>query len=223
MATFLRPLSYRYQWVYDSFSRLAAIAVGGESRFRQLAFSEIQFHPEMQILDLCCGSGQATHFLVDRLAQSGTGSGQVTGLDASVRSLDRARQNVPAAKFVEGFAEELPFPDRSFDLVHTSVALHEMQPNQLREILQQVYRVLKPNGVFTFVDFHQPTNPAFTPGLSLFLFLFETETAWNLIQTDLVELLTEIGFQELKQTLYAGGSLQVVQAKRSQACGTVSH
>lgn len=215
MATFLRPLSYRYQWVYDSFSRLAAIAVGGEFRFRQLAFSDITFSPNMQILDLCCGSGQATRFLVDRLARSGTGNGKVTGLDASMRSLDRARRNVPTAEYVEGFAEELPFPDSSFDLVHTSVALHEMQPDQLREILQQVHRVLKPNGIFSFVDFHQPTNPVFMPGLSLFLFLFETETAWNLIQTDLVKLLTEIAFQEPKQTLYAGGSLQVVQAKRS--------
>ncbi|MBD2089882.1 class I SAM-dependent methyltransferase [Microcoleus sp. FACHB-1515] len=214
MATFLRPLSYRYQWIYDGFSRLAAIAVGGEFRFRQLTLSGIQFQPNLQILDLCCGSGQATQFLVDRLAQSGTGSGKVIGLDASVRSLDRARHNVPAAKFVEGFAEELPFADSSFDLVHTSVALHEMQPDQLREILQQVHRVLKPNGIFTFVDFHQPTNLIFIPGLSLFLFLFETETAWNLIQTDLVKLLIEIGFQEAKQTLYAGGSLQVVQARR---------
>lgn len=214
MATFLRPLSYRYQWVYDSFSRLAAIAVGGESRFRQLAFTEITFSPDLKILDLCCGSGQATKFLVDRLTQSGTGSGKVVGLDASMRSLDRARQNVPAAEFVEGFAEELPFADSSFDLVHTSVALHEMQPGQLREILQQVHRVLRPNGIFTFVDFHQPTNPIFTPGLSLFLFLFETETAWNLIQTDLVQQLIEVGFEEASKTLYAGGSLQVVQARR---------
>jgi len=30
-------LGYRYQWLYDLISRLAALSVGGEARFRQLA------------------------------------------------------------------------------------------------------------------------------------------------------------------------------------------
>ncbi len=51
------------------------------------------------------------------------------------------------------------FADNQFDVVHTSVALHEMQSQQLRKIINEVYRVLKPGGVFTLVDFHAPTNP----------------------------------------------------------------
>jgi len=37
MATIFRDWSYRYQWLYDAISRLAALSVGGEARFRQLA------------------------------------------------------------------------------------------------------------------------------------------------------------------------------------------
>jgi demethylmenaquinone methyltransferase/2-methoxy-6-polyprenyl-1,4-benzoquinol methylase len=48
----------------------------------------------------------------------------------------------------------------------------------------------------------------------LFLLLFETETAWQLLKTDLPALLSEIGFKVDKSTLYAGGSLQVIQAKK---------
>jgi ubiquinone/menaquinone biosynthesis C-methylase UbiE len=220
VATILRQWSYQYQWLYDGFSRLAAVSVGGEARFRQLALEGLTLHPEMQVLDLCCGSGQATQVLVDRLTQTYPPQihfqrPQIIGLDASPRSLKRARQNVPMAEFVEGWAEELPFPDQQFDLVHTSVALHEMEPEPLRQIFQEVYRVLKPGGIFAFVDFHQPTNPLFVPGLSLFLLLFETETAWHFIATDLVKLLNETGFGLSQQLLYAGGSLQVVQSHRS--------
>jgi len=75
-------------------------------------------------------------------------SQDVTGLDAHL-SLKRAQQNVPQAHYVEAFAENMPFPDNQFDLVHTS-ALHEMEPSQLRQILKEVYRVLKPAGVFTW-------------------------------------------------------------------------
>ena len=207
MATILRDWSYRYQWLYDSFSRLAALGVGGETRFRQLALEGLDITLETKVLDLCCGSGQTTRFLVAR-------SRYVTGLDASPRSIQRAQQNVPQAEYVEAFAEAMPLPDNHFDLVHTSAALHEMEPAQLEQILQQVHRVLKPGGCFTLVDFHQPTNPLFVPGLSLFLLLFETETAWNLIRSDLAETLRQAEFKVVRQTLHAGGSLQVIQAEK---------
>ncbi|NJL87965.1 MAG: class I SAM-dependent methyltransferase [Leptolyngbyaceae cyanobacterium SM1_1_3] len=208
MATFLRPLSYRYQWLYDSISRAAALSVGGERRFRHLTLQELAVSPESQVLDLCCGSGQTTQFLVEF-------SDHVTGLDASPRSLERAKHNVPQADYVLAWAEEMPFTDGRFDLVHTSVAMHEMKPDQRQQIFQEVYRVLKSGGVFTMVDFHRPTNPLLWPGLAAFLWLFETETAWQLIQTDLPERLRQAGFQVPQPKLYAGGSLQVVQARKA--------
>ena len=207
MATILRNWSYQYQWLYDGISHLAALGVGGEARFRRLALQGLTISSDTKILDLCCGSGQATQVLVEY-------SQQVTGLDASPLSLKRARRNVPQAEYVEAFAEDMPFADNSFDFVHTSVAMHEMSPQQLLKILNQVYRVLKPGGVLALVDFHPPTNPLFWPGIALFLVLFETETAWQLLQTDLLKLLEEIGFRESKQVLYAGGSLQVIQVRK---------
>ena len=63
MATFLRPLSYKYQWLYDTISRLSALAVGGETRFRQLALKDLPTNNNPKILDLCCGAGQTTKFL----------------------------------------------------------------------------------------------------------------------------------------------------------------
>ncbi|MGA9382826.1 MAG: class I SAM-dependent methyltransferase [Phormidium sp.] len=207
MATILRSWSYQYQWLYDGISQIAALSVGGEGRFRQLALQGLSINSQTKILDLCCGSGQATQVLVQY-------SQNVTGLDASPLSLQRAKNNVPEAEYVQAFAEEMPFADNIFDVVHTSVAMHEMKPEQLRQIFQQVYRVLKPGGIFTLVDFHAPTNPLFWPGISIFMWLFETETAWELINTNLLTLLQEFGFQELQQRLYAGGSLQVIQVRK---------
>ena len=214
MATILRDLSYRYQWLYDAIARLAALSVGGEARFRQLALANLTLGAETKILDLCCGSGQTTQFLVQY-------SQDVTGLDASPLSLQRAKKNVPSANYVEAFAESMPFGGGDFDLVHSSVAMHEMQPAQLKQIFQEVHRVLKPGGLFILVDFHRPTNPLFWPGLAVFLWLFETETAWKLIATDLNILLAEVGFKQCnwapnqQPKLYAGGSIQVIQVQKS--------
>jgi demethylmenaquinone methyltransferase/2-methoxy-6-polyprenyl-1,4-benzoquinol methylase len=207
MATFLRPLSYRYQWLYDGISRTAALTVGGERRFRHLALKGINITSETEILDLCCGSGQTTQVLVDY-------SDHVTGLDASPLSIKRAQQNVPTARFVEGWAEAMPLADSSFDLVHTSVAMHEMEPDQRRQIFQEVLRLLKPGGTFTLVDFHKPQNPVFWPGIAGFLWLFETHTAWQLLETDIAAELRHIGFSCDEPKLYSGGSVQVVQGNK---------
>ena len=207
MATVLRTWSYQYQWLYDGVSRLAAMSVGGEGRFHQLPLQGLTIASETKVLDLCCGSGQATRFLVQY-------SQDVTGLDVSPVSLERARGNVPQAQYVEALAEEMPFGNNQFDLVHTSVAMHEMKPKQLQQIFQEVYRVLKPGGVFAMVDFHKPSNLLFWPGLTIFLWLFETETSWQLLETDLVGLLKDVGFEVVDQTFQAGGSLQVIQVMK---------
>lgn len=208
MATILRTWSYQYQWLYDSISRLAALTVGGEARFRRLPLTGLALPRSSQVLDLCCGCGQSTAYLVQDFDS-------VTGLDASPRSLQRARDNVPQAYYVEGFAEEMPFGDHQFDVVYTSAALHEMHSDRLKQILQEVDRVLKPGGYLVLVDLHRPHQALFWPGLLVFLWLFETETAWAFIQTDLAQQLRTIGsFQIQQQTYPAGGSLQVIQAIR---------
>lgn len=207
MATFLRPLSYQYQWLYDTISRLAALSVGGEKRFRTLALEGLKIEKNTEVLDLCCGAGQTTKILVQF-------SDRVTGLDISPVALAKAARNVPQASYVEGEAQNMPLEDNRFDLVHTSVALHEMTPQELNQILREVYRVLKPGGIFTLVDLHQPTNWLFWPPLAAFMWLFETETAWQLLKTNLSQKLTEVGFEVLRHNLYAGGSLQVVRARK---------
>ena len=207
MATILRTWSYQYQWLYDSISRLAALSVGGEKRFRNLAWQGLDLTTDTKILDLCCGSGQSTQFLVQY-------SQHVTGLDISPLSLGRAARNVPQADYLEGLAEQIPCEDNQFDLVHTSAALHEMTPEQREQILAQVYRVLKPGGFFVLIDLHRPTNSLFWPGLAVFMWLFETETAWEMLSVDLGAKIEQVGLKMITQKLYAGGTLQVIQAQK---------
>jgi SAM-dependent methyltransferase len=207
LATIFRTWSYQFPWLYNTISFLTTSLVGGEKRFHLLPLNDLKLTKQSAVLDLCCGGGQATKYLVQY-------SPSVTGLDLSPKALKRAAQLVPEANYVEGLAEEMSFPDASFNLVHSSVALHEMESVQLKQILQEVYRVLKADGQFVFVDLHRPSNLLYWPGLALFMYLFETETAWALINTDLKVLLESVGFRTVQQSFYAGGSLQVIQCQK---------
>ncbi|WP_445310547.1 hypothetical protein [Microcoleus vaginatus] len=105
--------------------------------------------------------------------------------------------------------------------MYSSVAMHEMERAQLRQIFQKVYRAIEPGGLFILVDFHSPTNPVFLPGLAVFLWLFETETAWKSSETGLASGLAEVGLrsynsEETQQPkIYAGGSIQIIQVQKS--------
>ncbi|MGA7953583.1 MAG: methyltransferase domain-containing protein [Gloeobacterales cyanobacterium] len=207
MATILRTWAFRYLWFYNLVSKTTSLLVGGEQRFRTLALQGLLANPGKRALDLCCGSGLASQVLSEE-------GYDLIGLDCSPIAIRTAQAAVPSGKFVLGRAEKLPLEANQFDLVHTSMALHEMTPAQVQKIYGEVYRVLKPGGIFTFIDFHKPSMPLLWPALALFLWLFETETSWQWIEQKPVALLPQQGFAVRKMQLHAGGSLQVIQAQK---------
>ena len=60
------------------------------------------------------------------------------------------------AQFVRAGAEQLPFPKASFDIVTTRLAAHHFDDVALA--MGQVARVLRPGGVFIFVDTTAPED-----------------------------------------------------------------
>ena len=82
---------------------------GWEEEIDELAGVIASLEP-VRTLDVACGTGFLTRHL----------RGEVVGLDASVRMLEAARAQAPAATFVRGDALSLPFEDAAFDRVFTS-------------------------------------------------------------------------------------------------------
>jgi ubiquinone/menaquinone biosynthesis C-methylase UbiE len=67
----------------------------------------------------------------------------VVGLDQSERMLTVARGQAAGARFVQGDALELPFPDTSFDRVFTSYFYCHLEPDERTRFLAEARRVAR--------------------------------------------------------------------------------
>ena len=87
------------------------------------------------VLDAGCGEGETIRRLGGILPPS------VTGIDISERAIACARQSVPEATLMCGSVSELPFEDRSFDLVLCLEVLEHLdQPEAALAELRRVAR-----------------------------------------------------------------------------------
>lgn len=208
MTSFLRPLAYRYRWIYDTVTAISSLSVGGVEQLRSLGLEALQskLKPGAPVLDLCCGSGEA--------AAPWLAAGfSVTGLDLSPLALALAARRHPSLKRVEGLAEEPPLQDDSFCAIQLSVALHEFPRRERELVLRQSLRLLKPGGWLVIVDLH-PAGPWLRLPQQLFCALFETDTATSMLEDDLPSQLQQLGFTAVKQELLAGQALQRITGAR---------
>ena len=81
------------------------------------------------------------------LARDLAGDGhEVTGVDLSAVQIERARQLVPAARFLQADATEVEFPAASFDAVVCLYALIHLPLDEQPALLGRIGRWLRPGG-----------------------------------------------------------------------------
>jgi ubiquinone/menaquinone biosynthesis C-methylase UbiE len=135
--------------LYDPFVKLAG---GNAIRKRLIQLVDIQ--PGHAVLEIGCGTGS----VVIEVKRSQPAA-QVTGLDPDLKALERAKRKANRKKmtirFDQGFSDQLPYPDQSFDRVLSSFMFHHLNDQEKEKTLEEAQRVLKPGGSFYLVDFEK--------------------------------------------------------------------
>lgn len=133
-----------------------ALTLGRERKFRRLTLDLAELHFGDAVLDVGCGTGT---LLIEAAKRVGP-SGSAHGLDRSPEMLAHARRKAAkqsvTAIFVEGSADDLPFPDASFDVVLCTLMLHHLPAPMQATALVEMRRVLRPGGRIVIVDLQQP-------------------------------------------------------------------
>jgi len=99
----------------------------------------------IESLDIGCGGG----ILAEELARC---CDKVDAIDISEASLETARKHALeeglSINYQQAFAENLPFPDNSFNLITCCDVLEHV--DDLDQVIAEVNRVLRPGGVFIY-------------------------------------------------------------------------
>lgn len=102
-------------------------------------------------LDLCCGTGD----LALALARKGAAT---TGLDFSEKMLAVAaeRSQTQNPTFIQGDAQQVPFPENSFDIVTVGYGLRNL--TSWERGVEEMVRVAKPGARLIVLEFGKPAN-----------------------------------------------------------------
>ena len=140
---------------YDLLNDLQSFGLHRRWKRRVIQLAAVQ--PGRRALDVCCGTGD----LALALARAGA---EVTGLDFSPAMLEIAEarrfKNPQSAganpKFIQGDAQQLPFPDHSFDAVTVGYGLRNLASWETG--LREMFRVARPGARLVTLDFGKPPN-----------------------------------------------------------------
>ena len=152
---------------YDLMNDLMSFGI--HRLWKRFTINMAGLQPGQQVLDLAGGTGDLA-----RLMAPGVGpGGHVVLSDINASMLANGRGHLldkgisTNVTFAQANAEQLPFPDNTFDLVTMAFGLRNVTDKQ--QALHAIYRVLRPGGRLLVLEFSRP-NAALKPAYDLYSF-----------------------------------------------------
>lgn len=103
---------------------------------------EIMKAKSKKAIDLGCGIGQDTKWLLDK-------GFDVISCDISDIALKKLKELIPSSKTMQiDIKEKLPFKDNSIGLINANLSIHYFDMENTIKIFNEIHRILKPNGLF---------------------------------------------------------------------------
>ncbi len=113
------------------------------ARFGLILLDHLELRPNLNILDLACGTGVPLF----ELAQIYGRTCQVIGVDSWKEAIERARSKLqtyqfPNVQMLEAAAEHLPFQEQTFDMIVSNLGINNFADPPA--VLAECFRVTKP-------------------------------------------------------------------------------
>ena len=184
-----------HDWALPFYDPLVKLL--GADTARRVLLDQAALGHAHRVLDIGCGTGTLA-ILIKRFHPDVA----VAGLDPDPKALARAKRKAQRAEvsiqFDQGSADDLPYPEASFDRVFSSFMFHHLQAEQREKTLCEVRRVLAPGGSLHMLDFGRPE--AQLHGL-LARWLHSSHHLEDNSESRILTLMHQAGFVSAKKTM----------------------
>ena len=149
---------------YDDLNRV--ISMGIDVKWRNKVVALVADKNPETILDIATGTGDLV------ILMSKTSAKKIIGLDISPGMLEVGKEKIEKAhltdriEMVLGDSENMEFPDNYFDAITVSFGIRNFET--LEKGLAEIYRVLKPGGIFVILETSVPTKFPFKEGYAFY-------------------------------------------------------
>lgn len=107
-----------------------------------MKFAEALQSPEASLLEIACGPGNITRFLLNRFPKF-----QILGTDVSENMLILAKKNVPNAHFLQMDCRNISELNKQFDGIIAGFVLPYLSDSDCLKLFSDVYKLLKNNAL----------------------------------------------------------------------------
>ncbi len=148
---------------YDGLNRV--ISFGIDIKWRKKVVDIVANTKPKNILDIATGTGDLA------ISLTKTNATKIIGLDISEGMLAVGREKIAkkelndTIEMVVGDSENLHYDDNTFDAITVAFGIRNFE--NLDKGLSEIYRVLKPNGIFVILETSVPTKTPYKQGYKL--------------------------------------------------------
>lgn len=145
---------------YDGLNRV--ISFGVDVKWRKKVVKKVTDRQPESILDIATGTGDLA------ISFAPSGAKEIVGLDISEGMLAVGRKKIAAKglsekiRMVQADSEDMPFTDSYFDAITVAFGVRNFE--NLEKGLKEIFRVLKPGGIFVVLETSVPTKFPYKQG-----------------------------------------------------------
>lgn len=147
--------------VYERGARSTTPLMGGKHADLHHRFTDLvaaRGTPE-RILDMGCGFGKSTHPFCRAFPKAQVEAIDLSGPCVTLGAHDAGASDEANVRFRQMNAYETGYEDESFDLVTSTMLIHELPPAEIGRMFDETARLLAPGGRMAHLDFYAIDGP----------------------------------------------------------------
>lgn len=204
-------------YYYDLLLKWCLFPLGGEDNVRQTLIDVVDLQEGDRILDMCCGTGNATFAIAQKVGENS----QIKAIDLSSGQIRIAKKKnlFPNIEFMVMDASDTCFAEGHFDKVVIPHALHEMPRATRLAVLKEARRIVKDGGTLAVFEMDNPPKLFWRLYIGFWWFYWlpfnpETPTRRDMLKHEVVEEVKEAGFRNTSKISMYNGTLQVIRGQK---------